>query len=486
MKTNKDIVTLDTILTDSIPQEINKTKIKEIFEILQSQERPDLVNELKSFVLLKKTGENVTKLVEENSQEEPNLAKEMKNSVLPKSNGKRGLKLSERKKIEHSSINKVDELPTEILKKILEKLDIQSLFLAKQICRRWNEIIDKFEFLELASSKFLKSSFQFPSLFMFFSSAGTISCIMVAGGNNANESEVYTVEVFTGDLGTKKFTNLPAEIYASTMFLHDGNFLVCGGNKNKKKCLVLSHGTWKEHSSLNKKRLWHSSVTTQIATFVFGGIRSETTYEYLPKGSTTWLMGKTEIPRDFVGGCAIAVKSEQEIWLIGGMGIQKKILSFNVTDHSFQELSSQLNQGMYGPSSAFIPKATKVMITGGGIENSNFTEILDIRNGNVTMASPMNSKRLFHGIGVLTINGEDRLAVFGGDDDNDGRHDDVETYNCQTGKWETSDIRLNTPKQNFGFLTVKLSKIISYLQCTEDIALDSISDYSDAESDLDF
>ena len=164
----EDIATLDTILADSFPKEINKAIIREIFEILQSQERPDLVNELKSFVLLKKTGENVTKLVEENSQEEPNLAKEMKNSILPKSNGKRGLKLSERKKIEHSSINKVDELPTEILKKILEKLDIQSLFLAKQICRRWNEIIDKFEFLELASSKFLKSSFQFPSLFIIF------------------------------------------------------------------------------------------------------------------------------------------------------------------------------------------------------------------------------------------------------------------------------------------------------------------------------
>ena len=307
----------------------------------------------------------------------------------------------------------------------------------------------------------------------------------MAGGNDY-EGFTKTVEVLFGDLRTKQLSNLPRRTEDLSMVLHDGGILMCGGVNNAKKCLQLDHGIWKDHSFLIQKRIQHSAVTTQTATFVFGGECSRKTYEYLPKGSTTWLMGKTEIPCDFVGGCAIAVKSEQEIWLIGGMGIQKKILSFNVTDHSFQELSSQLNQGMYGPSSAFIPKATKVMITGGGIENSNFTEILDIRNGNVTMASPMNSKRLFHGIGVLTINGEDRLAVFGGDDDNDGRHDDVETYNCQTGKWETSDIRLNTPKQNFGFLTVKLSKIISYLQCTEAIALDSISDYSDAESDLDF
>ena len=152
---------LDEILGDSIPQEINKAKIKEIFEILQSQERPDLVNELKSFILLKKHGENGSKPVEAKSQEGPDLAKEMKNLVLPNSSRERGLKLVERKDIEHSSINKVDELPTEILKKILQKLNVESLFLARQTCRRWKEIIDRFEFLGQASSKFLKSSFDF-------------------------------------------------------------------------------------------------------------------------------------------------------------------------------------------------------------------------------------------------------------------------------------------------------------------------------------
>ena len=111
------------------------------------------------------------------------------------------------------------------------------------------------------------------------------------------------------------------------------------------KCLQLDHGTWKEHSTLNKERLFHSAVTTQTATFLFGGDYSRKTYEYLPKDSTTWLMGKTEIPGGFSRGCAIAVKSDQEIWLIGGRRTYKRILSFNVKDHSFQELPSQLNVG---------------------------------------------------------------------------------------------------------------------------------------------
>merc|ERR1711902_86147 len=93
---------------------------------------------------------------------------------------------------------------------------------------------------------------------------------------------------------------------------------------------------------------------------------SETmSYEYLPKDSTTWLMGKTNIPGGFEGGCAIAVKSDQEIWLIGGVNTKKRILSFDVNEHTFQELPSQLNVGRNGHSCAFIPNTNKVMITGG-------------------------------------------------------------------------------------------------------------------------
>ena len=79
------------------------------------------------------------------------------------------------------------------------------------------------------------------------------------------------------------------------------------------------------------------------------------------------------------------------------------------------------------------------------------------------MASPMNSKRYGHGMGVLTIKGEDRLAVLGGSSNGirNNRLDSVETYNAKTEKWEISDIKLSEPKSYFGFLTVKLSDIIS-------------------------
>ena len=56
--------------------------------------------------------------------------------------------------IDLSLINKV--LPTEILKKILKYLDHKTLALAKETCKRWNEIINGFELLEQAMSEFLR------------------------------------------------------------------------------------------------------------------------------------------------------------------------------------------------------------------------------------------------------------------------------------------------------------------------------------------
>ena len=292
--------------------------------------------------------------------------------------------------------------------------------------------------------------------------------MVIAGG--AGQS---CVEVLTGDIGSKQLPNLPAEIIYSSMVLHNGTILLCGGYQNKQKCLQLDHGTWSVHSTLNEGRVFHSAVTTQTATFIFGGCYPNSeTYEYLPKDSTTWHMGKTEIPGGFNDGSAIAVKSDQEIWLIGGDTSVKRILSFNVKDHTFQvlfdttqELPSQLNVGRTNHRSSFIPNTNIIMITGGykgGGEYLVSTETLDTEDGSVTMASSMNFEKFGYGIGVVTINDKEILAVFGGSTDG-RRTDSVEVYNTQTGEWENTNIRLKGAKSGFDFLSVKLADVIPHL-----------------------
>ena len=103
------------------------------------------------------------------------------------------------------------------------------------------------------------------------------------------------MDFINGDLGVKQFANLPQGSRVSSMVEHNGKIFLCGGRTNEKQCLQWNHGTLKDHSTLNVERLWHSVVTTQTATFIFGGIYSRTTYEYLSEDSTKWLTGKTEI-----------------------------------------------------------------------------------------------------------------------------------------------------------------------------------------------
>ena len=177
--------------------------------------------------------------------------------------------------------------------------------------------------------------------------------IIVAGGYDASRDGISSLDFSAGDLRIRKIPTLPQNIIGSSMVVHNGTILLCGGrNSNKQKCLQMFHGTWKAHSTLNMERVWHSAVTTQTAAFIFGGAYSKTTYEYLPKESTKWLMGKTDIPGGFSEGYTIAVKSEQEIWLTA----EKRILSFNVKNHTFQVSRFQLNVERWGQRCYSVPE----------------------------------------------------------------------------------------------------------------------------------
>ena len=130
--------------------------------------------------------------------------------------------------------------------------------------------------------------------------------------------------------------------------------------------------------------------------------------------------------------------------------------------HSFTVLPTKLLVGRTRFQCSSIPNTNKVIVTGGYDLSS--TEILDTVDGSVTMTSPMRGRRSDHGIGIVTVNGVDKVAVFGGyggiAGSREGYLKTVEIYNPESEKWEDSKFELKEAKANFGFVSVNNKMIM--------------------------
>ena len=248
--------------------------------------------------------------------------------------------------------------------------------------------------------------------------------------------------------------------WSPLMFIHNGRILLCGGENNLQFCLQLDKKSWKDHSILQQKRSWASVATTNTATFLFGGDESKDTYEYLGTDSIKWQVGKNKLPNGFSGGSAIAI-SQNEIWLIGGAGSYRRILSFDIRSQTFKELPMKLEWGRRVHRCIQIPKSSKVIITGGEDCANNeldSTEIIDIETGIIKHAAAMNFKRSYHGIGILTLENIERVVVFGGF--GNGYTNSIEAFDPERETWDIIDVSLIQSRSSFGYLTVRKDNIM--------------------------
>ena len=102
--------------------------------------------------LLKESHETILALFHKEKMLQKELSKALETVDLLK-NKIENLEGKEAAKEGCTMINQV--LPNEMLKKILEKLDIKSLCFSRQTCKLWNDIIIKFKLMEEASSKLI-------------------------------------------------------------------------------------------------------------------------------------------------------------------------------------------------------------------------------------------------------------------------------------------------------------------------------------------
>ena len=278
-----------------------------------------------------------------------------------------------------------------------------------------------------------------------------------------------TAEVLTGGANQIQLPNLPIATSAQSMINHYGTILHCGGSAtdSRQSCLKLSNGAWVSHSTLNAARRSSGAATTNSGSFIFGGYNSDSTFEYMTKGNTNWQTGNQNIPNGYIAGCVIQI-SDEIIYLIGGRSsttnYESRILAFDSTSKVFTTLSTKLITGRWAHSCEFIPNTNKVMISGGygyNVGNLYVTEVLDITTGSTSHGPAMNLKRGYHGSGIITVDGEDRLAVFGGA--GSSRRDSIELFNPQTNSWQMMSETLTEPKHAFGFLTIKEGDINDFL-----------------------
>ena len=271
----------------------------------------------------------------------------------------------------------------------------------------------------------------------------------------------------------KQIPELPKGFEGDFLTMHKKSILIGGRIRNTytSKCFELFHGTWKKHSTLNKERPGATVVTTDMGIFAFGGkFGRSKDYEYLPNESTSWKVGKSEIPFRIINDrCyAISIPSDEHIWLIGASSnhSMRLILKFNINTHTFQELHIATNKARIHKRCIIIPGTKKILITG-DIKSSIYkayktTEILDTENETISEGPSLNIARGNHGIGVVTIDGKDRIAVFGGRTDNGLLLDSVEVYNTKTEKWTLSNLRLKKADVFHGNVSLT-GKVISDL-----------------------
>lgn len=220
---------------------------------------------------------------------------------------------------------------------------------------------------------------------------------------------------------------------------------------------------------MTKTRVDTAAVSTTKATFIFGGASSWKDFEYLEADASEWISNEiincVGCTSGHQKGCAVTIPEDDEILLIGGYGsgTEKRILSFNVTNHTFKTLTMELQQGRQDHRCSIIPGTRNIIVTGGKQAKEytalNSTEIINVDAKEVITSTDMDmiEARAEHGIAIVNIDNQDRIVVFGGWVGDQKAINNTEMYNAQTKKWESISkrIKLSEAKWGFGYMTIK-------------------------------
>ena len=268
------------------------------------------------------------------------------------------------------------------------------------------------------------------------------------GGYNGSD-RVKTAELIPNNCN---IPSLPKGISGqpSLILTNDNNILLCGGNDNEHECLQLKEKLWVHHSDLVESRRYATAITMAKGTFIFGGLDSPTTWEWLPSGSSTWVQGGNIPDPGFERGCGIQI-FKSEILLFGGKYSTQRILKFNVETKEWTEMDEKLQPGRdYHSCISF---KNNIIVSGAynGDHSLKSTQIFDKDNLTLSYSSDMKEARGAHGLVVAHHKNQPTVLSIGGYP----LTNSIEKWDPESKAWSLSDdLALSEAKESFGVVSV--------------------------------
>ena len=331
-------------------------------------------------------------------------------------------------------------LPIEVIVKIFNVLDYNSLKASRSVCKNWKNIIDEFG-LVAKSSQFIVSTH-----------------VILSGGISTRQNIVTkTIEV----LGTPQLSIPPLQSrrrFHSMVFTNDNDLIVMGNYPmapDRRQCVAVKR--WPIFSSLPSPRVSAIGITMANGIYMFGGRESPRTSDFLPNGKFNWTIGPDIPGMGCQYGHGVAI-SPTTLVLTGGLDTPHKMIAFNTEIQEWFEIGTLL-EGRTDHRCIFYNG--KLIVTGGydGWNELKSTEIHDLSKGTSRAAANLNVARMGHGMGIINLNGYSTLVAFGGENCKiRGKYlDSVEEWNDMEETWTLSTLKLSEGRSDFGYCSGKMS-----------------------------
>ena len=248
----------------------------------------------------------------------------------------------------------------------------------------------------------------------------------------------------------------------SMIITHDNLVMVFGGYKNgRKQCYHINRGSWKLQKPTTVPRESAITIAMPNGIYSFGGIflgdiEHCKSSDFLPREISEWEVGPPLPEPGISEGHGVAISST-ELVLIGGYSTRKMVLTYNIEDQTWTDLGDILVTGRCHHRSVFFNG--KVIVSGGNeeqftLEGIKSTEVIDLSNGTSRRVGDLNIARHHHGMGIMEINGKDKVVVFGGSNNHDKELDSVEEWDEKTETWTLSTMKLSEPKSSFAYCQI--------------------------------